>query len=166
MKTTRLIALSVVLTVASGMAIAVDTNALLACRTLAVDAERLACYDTLMDDQALKIESANAGAVAATSQPLPAPRQKQSAGEFGLESKIASETEIASIVSRIVGEFRGWEANSRITLENGQVWQIADKSRGVYVLENPVVTIERGALGTFNMLIEGANRSPKVKRLK
>ncbi len=192
MKPMLLAALSGVVTLSSGTAHAVDTSALLACRTLAADAERLACYDKLLDGQSESIgkgkatattattptvltvsapvataaDTSGVVAVAASSQSAKPPREKQTSEAFGLERQIARETELDAIVSRIAGEFRGWEPSSRITLENGQVWQIADKSRGVYLLVDPVVTIERGALGTFNMRIEGANRSPKVKRLK
>ncbi len=93
-----------------------------------------------------------------------AERKQIATAEFGLEHR--DPDRVDAIVSRIPGEFRGWEAKSRITLENGQVWQVSDGTRGAYLLNNPQVTIERGPLGGFVMRIEGVNRSPKVKRLK
>lgn len=156
------------------------------CRAVADNAARLVCYDTLADQlpkaaipEAAIPEAAAREAVApeaksvapaVVSQPAPAAQPvavvaTQTPAEFGLERQ-AQQAQIESIQSRIVGAFRGWEAKSKITLENGQVWQIADGTRGVYSLESPAVTIERGVFGTFFLKIDGVNRSPKVKRLK
>ena len=161
-------------------ALPVDEQALQQCRSMADNDRRLACYDTLfavsttVTSVATKPESAAKPVpttpVAIATQPAavaaatPALRGQTSA-EFGLEQK-AVETQLDAIESRIVGEFRGWQAKSKITLENGQVWQISDGSRGVYKLDSPAVRIERGMLGVFFLKIEGANRSPKVKRLQ
>ncbi|HEX4909466.1 MAG TPA: hypothetical protein VFV64_01735 [Permianibacter sp.] len=153
------------------------------CRAVADNAARLACYDALVD-QLPKPAAADAvpvtpSAPAVAAQPAgqavapqpvaaaitPAVVTTQSPAEFGLERQ-AQQAQIESIQSRIVGPFRGWEAKSKITLENGQVWQIDDSSRGVYSLESPAVTIERGVFGSFFLKIDGVNRSPKVKRLK
>lgn len=146
------------------------------CRAVADNAARLACYDALVDQlsKAAATEAvapeAKSVASAVVSQPVPAAQPvaivaTQTPAEFGLERQ-AQQAQIESIQSRIVGAFRGWEAKSKITLENGQVWQIADGTRGVYSLESPAVTIERGMLGSFFLKIDGVNRSPKVKRLK
>jgi len=89
----------------------------------------------------------------------------QTAEEFGLERQ-AAEARLEQIESHIAGLFQGWEPKSKITLANGQVWQVADGSHAVYRLESPTVTIERGVFGTFLLKIEGANRKPKVKRVK
>ena len=78
----------------------------------------------------------------------------------------AAEKQLENIASRIVGPFTGWQPKSKITLENGQVWQIVDGSSGSYSLDNPAVSIERGVFGTFFLKIDGANRRPKVKRVK
>lgn len=146
------------------------------CRAVADNAARLACYDALADQlpKAAATEAAapeaKSAAPTVVSQPAPAAQPvavvaTQTPVEFGLERQ-AQQAQIESIQSRIVGAFRGWEAKSKITLENGQVWQIIDGSRGVYSLESPAVTIERGMLGSFFLKIDGVNRSPKVKRLK
>ncbi|MFZ5843167.1 MAG: hypothetical protein ACOY3E_09760 [Pseudomonadota bacterium] len=144
------------------------------CRAVADNAARLACYDALVDQlpKAVIAEAAaqEAAAPAVVSHPVPAAQPvavvaTQTPAEFGLERQ-AQQAQIESIQSRIVGTFRGWEAKSKITLENGQVWQIIDGTRGVYSLESPAVTIERGVFGTFFLKIDGVNRSPKVKRLK
>ena len=153
------------------------------CRAVADDGARLACYDALVDrlpksatadavpvtPSAPAVAAPPAGQTIAPQPPVaaqtPALAATQTPAEFGLERQ-AQQAQIESIQSRIVGPFRGWEAKSKITLENGQVWQIADGSRGVYSLESPAITIERGVFGTFFLKIDGVNRSPKVKRLK
>lgn len=153
------------------------------CRAVTDSAARLACYDALVDqfpkpaaaDAVSASPSAPAGVAEPAVQaiapqpsvaaPTPVVAATQTPAEFGLERQ-AQQAQIESIQSRIVGTFRGWEAKSKITLENGQVWQIADGTRGVYSLESPAVTIERGVFGTFFLKIDGVNRSPKVKRLK
>lgn len=158
-----------------------DDAGLLRCRALIDNAARLACYDALLPTAITAAEPAPAvaatpsAAVApvatststTTSTPTPAvaPLRPQTEAEFGMERK-AAEARLENIVSRIIGPFTGWQAKSKITLENGQVWQIVDGSSGSYSLDSPAVSIERGVFGTFFLKIEGANRTPKVKRVK
>lgn len=73
-----------------------------------------------------------------------------------------------TIVSRIAGEFRGWDRKGqRFTLENGQVWETIDASSPLSVrLTNPQVTIESGFVGTWFLQVEGYNTRVKVKRVK
>lgn len=124
------------------------------CRAISDDAARLACYDALGPGPAAAPATGNAGEEDAAPE----------AG-FGIRQK-AAEQRPSHIVSRIPGAFRGWNAGSIITLENGQAWQIADGSSGVYRLENPQVRVERGLFGVYVLRIDGANRAPKVKRLQ
>ncbi|MEI6467220.1 MAG: hypothetical protein WCQ89_21035 [Verrucomicrobiota bacterium] len=73
-----------------------------------------------------------------------------------------TEIEYATVESRIVGEFRGWEGRTFFRLENGQRWQTAGE--GTYVsppLLNPAIKIVPGALGSFWMTVEGIK--PRVK---
>ena len=72
-----------------------------------------------------------------------------------------------AIYSSISGEFRGWSQGSRFTLDNGQVWQVADSTARLRVkLEDPKITIEPGALGAWFMKVEGYNARAAVKRIK
>lgn len=160
---------------------AADDAGLLRCRALVDDAARLACYDALPSAPMNAVTAAPAVATTtsapesapvssplsapASAPPAVAPLRPQTEAEFGMERK-AAEKQLETIVSRIVGPFTGWQAKSKITLENGQVWQIADGSSGSYTLESPAVSIERGVFGTFFLKIDGANRTPKVKRIK
>jgi hypothetical protein len=133
-----------------------DDGGLLRCRGLTDAAARLACYD------ALPLPS-----VVAKSTPAAAvsPAAPQTPAQFGLESK-AYKAGLDSIESRIVGRFEGWNASSRIKLENGQVWQVSDDSSRYLDLNNPRIVVRRGALGAFYLEIDGTNHSPKVKRLQ
>jgi len=72
-----------------------------------------------------------------------------------------------SVRSRLLGEFRGWEGKTVFALENGQVWQQVgnDKWAGVK-LENPAITIEAAAFGSWRLKVEGYNTMTKVKRVR
>lgn len=152
------------------------------CRAISDDAARLACYDALgpapaaaaaapgaaAADTAEQVGTTSEPATVAGGEPAPArasvPSPDPSAA-FGIREK-AAEPRSSHMVSRIPGTFRGWNAGSIITLENGQAWQIADGTSGVYTLENPQVRVERGLFGVYVLRIDGANRAPKVKRLQ
>lgn len=72
-----------------------------------------------------------------------------------------------AIYSSISGEFRGWSQGSRFTLDNGQVWQVADSTARLRVkMEDPKITIEPGALGAWYMKVDGYNARAAVKRIK
>lgn len=139
-------ALLCVLSLHGPTALADEAGALQSCRAIGDPQARLACYD------ALPLAPA-----AATRAAVPAP----AAQRFGQESRDEPQAQ----VSRIPGVFEGWGPRSRITLANGQVWQVIDGSEGVYLLQNPQVTVRRGVLGGFVLEIEGANRAPRVRRV-
>jgi hypothetical protein len=74
-----------------------------------------------------------------------------------------TQIEYATVESRIVGDFRGWEGRTLFTLENGQRWQAVGSD--VYAgppIPNPAVKIVPGMLGAYWMSIEGINRRVKV----
>jgi hypothetical protein len=145
------------------------------CRALTADAARLACYDTLFGRPgspataaatapatATAAAAAKAATAAAPAAATPAPAP-DGAAAFGLPQPAAP---VDAISSHIPGRFTGWEPNDRITLANGQVWQIADRSRGAYQLQDPKVRVRKGAMGSFFLEIEGQNQSPRVRRLQ
>ncbi|MCX7171744.1 MAG: hypothetical protein NTY41_16090 [Proteobacteria bacterium] len=141
----------------AGTALANDA-ALKQCRGIPEATARLACYDAIVITPVEARQAIPAQSPAA--QPSP-----QAPGQFGMESQ-AYKTELQTIESHIPGRFEGWQANSRLQLANGQVWQISDDSSATYDLQDPKVKIRRGMLGAFYLEIEGKNRSPKVRRLK
>jgi hypothetical protein len=142
-----------------------DDSALRQCRALADNFARLACYD-LLPLKPLPAASAAAVAPAPAAAAAPAapavPPRTAEAG-FGLDRP---SEQAAQIVSRIEGRFEGWSPRERIRLANGQVWQVVDDSNGVYDLRDPKVTVKRGALGGYVMDIDGANRTPRVRRVE
>lgn len=74
-----------------------------------------------------------------------------------------TKVEIATVESRIAGEFRGWELRTVFTLENGQRWQVT--SGDPYVtppVAGPRVKITPGMLGSYWMVIEGIRSRVKV----
>ncbi len=148
------------------------------CRALTADAARLACYDTLFGrpgspaTAAAAAPAAAAAAAASTAKPAtavspaaatPAPAPDATVATFGLPQPAAP---VDAISSHIPGRFTGWEPNDRITLANGQVWQITDRSRGAYQLQDPKVSVRKGAMGSFFLEIEGQNQSPRVRRVQ
>lgn len=139
---------ALVILLSAGMPIAVaDDPALQRCRNVVEDAARLACYDAIVDS----------GAPAAVVVEKPE--------QFGLPDS-ARVTPIDTIESTIEGDFTTWGPNDRIRLANGQVWEIADGSRGVVRRGTNKVTIKRGTFGTFFMDFEGPNKSPRVRRVR
>lgn len=72
------------------------------------------------------------------------------------------------IVSRIMGELHGLTNQQRITLENGQEWQIVDSTRslGGVTLVDATATIRRGRVGGWYLSVSGYNTQLRVKRLK
>ena len=112
---------------------------------------------------------------AAPSSPAPsnptaktvAPVQKKTEGGLLAKAKVilapGTEIEYSNVDSRLVGEFRGWQAKTVFTLENGQRWQVAGGDGYVGPpIPSPAVKITPGMLGTFWMNIEGVNRRVKV----
>lgn len=160
-----------------------DSVALQRCRSLTDDRQRLACFDRSLPPLAVPGAAPGAalGAVAKTppslplaSTVLPAPAvgsgqpvaqpAPAAAAQFGLPRPRLDVG--AQLTSRVVGGFDGWSRGRRIELANGQVWEFSDNSVGVYGLQEPRVTVQRGFLGSYFMEIEGVQQTPKVRRVK
>lgn len=134
----------------SGPALANDAG-LLKCGGIADATARLTCYDALM--------------LSATKSKAGPHELRQTPEQFGIPEptyKVALDT----IESHIPGDFEGWGPKATISLANGQVWQIRDDSSYTQYTRNPKVIIRRGVLGAFYLEVEGANSSPRVKRLR
>lgn len=152
------------LLLASGAASA-DDAAVLKCRALPDSAQRLACYD------AMPVGAAPSAAIASSTAAVPAapaanpvPAARTAEQNFGME-KTAKKQEADYIESTVVGDFSGWEGNSRIALANGQVWRIADGSTAVLPpMHNPKVRIKRGIFGVLYFQVVGQNNMARVRR--
>lgn len=78
----------------------------------------------------------------------------------------ADESDREVIESTIVGEFPGWGGRTKVTLENGQVWQQAESSVKGYSLNAPNVKIKPMSFGSWLMYVEGCSCDIRVKRIK
>lgn len=71
------------------------------------------------------------------------------------------------LTAHITGEFHGWTGSTRVTLDNGEVWeQMDDAVVTSGRMTNPKVTITLGMLNAFYMSVDGVNDSVLVKRIK
>lgn len=76
-------------------------------------------------------------------------------------------SDIQPIETRIVGEFKGWDGQTRFTLENGQVWkQVRGGSYRTKTVMNPRVTITPEFMGSWAFRVEDVGRVIRVKRIK
>ncbi|MFL6657502.1 MAG: hypothetical protein ACJ8GW_05485 [Massilia sp.] len=135
-------------------------DSLLTCRAIKEANARLACYDGLA---IAPVATRPVATTMAAAPAVAAPTRKEQEQAFGLAAKPSPVTQIESVLP---GKFEGWGPNTQFTLANGQVWRVADDSSAVVYGTNLKVTLERGSFGTTFMIIEGTNRSPKVKRLQ
>lgn len=118
---------------------------------LARTGRRLACYDTLAD-----------ATRPVALQPASAPSPEAA---FGLPESRRPDS-IDAVHTGVGPHFAGWGPNSRIRLDNGQVWQVVDGSSVVVSEGARAVTVKRGALGSFLLDIEGLKTSPRVRRVE
>jgi hypothetical protein len=74
-----------------------------------------------------------------------------------------------TVVSNIIGEFKGWSGGTTFNLENGQVWQQVESGQlvGIKAMTNPKVTISPSLLGnSWKLQVQGYNSVVRVKRIK
>lgn len=85
----------------------------------------------------------------------------------GFETQKIADMDKTTITSKLVGKFSGWDGQTTFKLENGMIWQQSDKDK-FYIkeIENPVVTIEPGAFGTWKLSVEGYSSKCKVERIQ
>jgi hypothetical protein len=114
--------------------------------------------------------TARAEAEAKAQQAVVAERKKNEGGLLARAKVLltpGTEIEYATIESRIVGDFRGWDGRTVFQLENGQRWQSEGSSSYITTpVPGPAVKISPGALGAFYMTIDGVKPRVKVKLLK
>ncbi len=72
-----------------------------------------------------------------------------------------------TITSRIIGRFSGWDGQTVFKLENGMIWEQADKDK-FYVkeIQNPVANIEPGMFGRWHLSVEGHDSECRVERIQ
>ncbi len=85
----------------------------------------------------------------------------------GLELKKMKDMPRTAIKSRVVGTFTGWDGQTTFRLENGMIWQQADKDKFyIKAVQDPLVTIEPGMLRTWRLSVEGYSSDCRVKRIQ
>jgi hypothetical protein len=162
----RALALLLLATTTSALA---DDAGVQRCRAIKDSAARLACYDAMSVPSAAPAAPGQPKA-AATPAAAPGAAPKAAAPatpsqQFGLEAK-QPVAQLDHVESTVPGMFQGWDANTVITLANGQQWKISDGSTGHVGIENAKVKVKRGFLGSFYLDIDGSNRAPRVRRVK
>ena len=102
-------------------------------------------------------------------QPAPAPAPvagaKQEPADFGFEDKRRNESD-EPLTASYDGEFSGWSGQTLFKLDNGQVWRQSQSGRVSHRRSRPVITIKKGAFGSYRLSVDGLNKTIRVKRVK
>jgi hypothetical protein len=87
--------------------------------------------------------------------------------ERGIKDKKDSEKDRTPITTRVKGSFTGWDGHTVFALENGMIWEQADKEK-FYTKEvqNPEITITPGMFGTWRLSMIGHNSACRVERIQ
>ena len=148
------------------------------CAAIAEGGQRLACFDRVAAPlQNPPPAPTTAIAPPPRSVPVPALTQAQARPEqFGSENlpmPAPSADAPPRALDQIVTDVTNVTVNSlgrfTVFLANGQIWQqvLGDTDQARFPKTGKtVVTISRGALGSYNLAIEGVGRTFKVRRLK
>lgn len=152
-------------------------DTLLGCREIEDAAERVACYDRVVD----RISGRNAsgspenGAPRTPSSGTPADGGGAPQDELFGRSRVESERTLrqtfgiqappAGIAVKVAALARAPDRTLVITLDNGQVWRQAELVRFA-LRAGDAVEIESGALGAFYLRREGQGRTIRVKRVR
>jgi hypothetical protein len=85
----------------------------------------------------------------------------------GFENQSIRDMDRSTITSRLVGSFTGWDGQTTFKLENGMIWQQADKDKFyIKAVQNPVITIEPGVFKTWRLSVEGYESECRVERIE
>ncbi len=142
--------------------------ALIACRGIGDEADRLACFDGVASG--LDADAPVAASVVAGDPALSAQEQ------FGIEDLVSTkerkkrENRKAVLSARIVDIARNKRGKYVVILDNGQVWrQInadTDKLRVPKNVTGLGVEVKRKALGAHLLKLDNGNRTIRVERIK
>ena len=161
----RLLVLALPILGLSAAAQAQAPRALMDCTAILSDAERLACYESTV-----KAFSSEARAIAerreAQSAKLAAAAAVAAAAQKSDSFGRASESRIESIESTLKEVLTDSSGKSVFIFENGQIWRQADGFRLPNVRPGVSVTVKRGAMGSYRLLVAGSNRTAQVVRMR
>lgn len=145
------------------------------CGRIAVDAERLECFDGIFGarDEAAPAAAAVAAAPAAAPEPAATSAAAKEA-EFGLTEaqkqaampQSAQEAEPEVLTSRVARVIpRGMEP-SVLELENGQQWRLLESMANVRFRAGDAIVIRRGSLGSYLASMPNRNGAWRVRRVR
>lgn len=148
----------------SGWATSLD-SALLNCKQINDDTQRLACFDQI---QLAPITSTEAAVGAVGKEALVAEKTQTilTEDDFGLEHKAAVKDKLQSSTAMVLTKLTKTPFGLQIfSFENGQVWRQVSKetfSTGI----GKTYILERAALNSFFLSEEGSGRKTRVRRDK
>lgn len=133
----------------------VDAGAMIACKNIADDQERLECYDRAMEkrhgiQQAVRMDDSLFG------------RDERTTAD-ALSEKLGIE-EVESISATIDTVSRSPRGKIVITLSNKQVWRQIDSTR-LPLHEGDSVTVRSASFGSYLLEKAAGSRSMKVRRI-
>ena len=159
-----LLAAAIALSGFAGAQSSVSAGDLQRCAEIARGVERLDCFDALTRELT---RGAPAASRVSETPAEPEPDAVPAIDTFGAERIEDHDSGIPEeIQSRIVGEFTGWRRDTLFRLENGQVWRQVGPGRLVFKATAPLVTIRRGAFGSYRIGVEGVNTTVSVRRVQ
>ncbi|MBF7071791.1 hypothetical protein ISG33_00070 [Glaciecola sp. MH2013] len=141
---------------------------LLACAEETDSLQRLVCYDSLATEaKKTRIDKQVQNKPSMPPQASTPPQVEDETADFGKPPVSIKESylEDGELVSSIKSSAVAANKRFRITLENGQLWEVLDSGKPGLPRVNDEIIIRSGAFGSFYMRKSGVNRSFKVKRI-
>jgi hypothetical protein len=143
------------------------------CAAIAVDAERLACYDRAFGRPNATVPAATATVATATAAAAPAATPADPVKDFGLtpaqqkalDPQRVEDTGPTSVRATIAEVQTQRDGQFVLTLDNGQVWAQNDPAERAYPKPGEVVEIRKAAFGSF-LLVRGERGAVRVRRVK
>lgn len=69
--------------------------------------------------------------------------------------------------AHLVGHFGGWQGQSEVTLDNGQVWkQVGSETPPCMTADHPAVKVKPSLMGNWLMYVHGCNDTVHVERVR
>lgn len=141
-------------------------QAVLACKQQSDNFARLHCYDQIAAQLSAQpiTEVTQPLATANLTQASIQPTAQMVEDDFG-RTKTRPSADLENIRSRVKTLTKSKLDKFVLTLENGQEWRQTDNYT-INIKVGDTVVIEKAALGSFLLNVEGANRKIRVKRVE
>lgn len=148
------------------------SDALAACRAIAADGERLACFDRAA---AALLKAREAGEVVILDREGMRRAKRRVFGfqlpRLGLfgdgsDDDAKGEPEVKEIESALTRVNNIGNGLYALTLADGSQWQTTEGRTGFFPKADQAIRIEAGILGSYNAKLGGSSRSVKVKRVR